>query len=355
MLKNRKNTKVVTIGNVAIGGGNPIAIQSMTNTDTRNVKATVAQILALENTGCEIVRVAVPDQEAANAIKGIKKSIQLPLVADIHFDYKLALTAMENGVDKLRINPGNIGSEKGVMEIVAMATERHIPIRIGVNAGSLEKEILEKNQGQATAKGMVESAKKHIHLLEDAGFDNIVVSMKASDVRLTIESCELFAGEFNYPLHLGITEAGILRTSAVKSAMGIGYLLLNGIGDTIRVSVTGDPLEEIDVARDILKTIGLYKGKKGMVEIISCPTCGRTEIDLIGIANQMNERLLHVEKNITVAVMGCIVNGPGEGKAADIGIAGGKNKAVLFKKGEIIRSLKEDEIISVLMEEIEKM
>jgi len=355
MLKNRKNTKTVTIGNVAIGGGNPIAIQSMTNSDTRNVKATIAQIQALENAGCEIVRVAVPDQEAANAIKGIRKGIQLPLVADIHFDYKLALTAMDNGVDKLRINPGNIGSEKGVREIVAMATERQIPIRIGVNAGSLEKEILEKNQGQVTAKGMVESAKKHIQLLEEAGFDNIVVSMKASDVRLTIESYELFAGEFNYPLHLGITEAGILRTSAVKSAMGIGYLLLNGIGDTMRVSVTGDPLEEIDVARDILKTIGLYEGKKGMVEVISCPTCGRTEIDLIGIANQMNERLRHVEKNITVAVMGCIVNGPGEGKAADIGIAGGKNKAVLFKKGEIIRSLKEDEIISALMEEIEKM
>ncbi|MBK5243568.1 MAG: flavodoxin-dependent (E)-4-hydroxy-3-methylbut-2-enyl-diphosphate synthase [Eubacteriaceae bacterium] len=354
-MKNRKNTKVVTIGNVTIGGETPIAIQSMTNTDTRNVKATIAQIQALENAGCEIVRVAVPDQEAANAIKEIKKGIQLPLVADIHFDYKLALTAMENGVDKLRINPGNIGSEKGVREIIAMATERHIPIRIGVNAGSLEKEILEKNQGQATAKGMVESAKKHIQLLEDAGFDNIVVSMKASDVRLTIEAYELFAGEYHYPLHLGITEAGILRTSAVKSAIGIGYLLLNGIGDTMRVSVTGDPLEEIDVARDILKTIGLYEGKKGMVEVISCPTCGRTEIDLIGIANQMNERLLHVEKNITVAVMGCIVNGPGEGKAADIGIAGGKNKAVLFKKGEIIRSLKEDEIISVLMEEIEKM
>lgn len=355
MLKNRKNTKAVTIGNMVIGGGNPIVIQSMTNTDTRNVEATVAQIQMLENAGCEIIRVAVPDQAAANAIKAIRKNIQIPLVADIHFDYKLALTAMENGVDKLRINPGNIGSEKGVREIVAMATERQIPIRIGVNAGSLEKEILEKNQGQATSEGMVSSAKKHIQLLEDAGFDNIVVSMKASDVRLTIESYELFAREYNYPLHLGITEAGILRTSAVKSAMGIGYLLLNGLGDTIRVSVTGDPAEEIDVARDILKTIGLYKGKKGMVEIISCPTCGRTEIDLIGIAKEMNERLRHVEKNITVAVMGCIVNGPGEGKAADIGIAGGKNKAVLFKKGEIIRSLKEDEIITVLMAEIEKM
>ena len=355
MLETRKITRIVHIGNVAIGGSNPIAIQSMTNTDTRNVKATIAQIGDLEAAGCEIVRVAVPDQAAANAIAGIRKGIELPLVADIHFDYKLALTAMENGVDKLRINPGNIGCEKGVREIVAMAIERSIPIRIGVNAGSLEKEILEKNQGQATPEGMVESAQKHIHLLEDAGFDNIVVSMKASDVRLTIESYENFAKEYDYPVHLGITEAGILRTSAVKSAMGIGYLLLNGIGDTIRVSVTGDPVEEIEVARDILKTIGLYEGKKGMVEIISCPTCGRTEIDLIGIAEEINEQLRSVEKNIKVAVMGCIVNGPGEGKSADIGIAGGKNKAVLFKKGEIIRSLKEDEIIKVLMAEIEKM
>jgi len=354
-LENRKNTKVVTIGKLAIGGGNPIAIQSMTNTDTRNVAATVLQIKLLEAAGCEIVRVAIPDQEAAYAIKGIRQGIKIPLVADIHFDYQLALTAMANGVDKLRINPGNIGSEKGIREIVAMATEREIPIRIGVNAGSLEKEILAKNNGQATSKGMVESAKKHIQLLEDAGFENIVVSMKASDVRLTIESYELFAKEYHYPLHLGITEAGILRTSAVKSSIGIGYLLLNGLGDTLRVSVTGDPVEEIDVARDILKTIGLYEGKKGSVEIISCPTCGRTEIDLISIAKEMNERLKNVEKNITVAVMGCIVNGPGEGRAADIGIAGGRNKAVLFKKGEIIRSLKEDEIIRVLMAEIEKM
>ncbi|MGV8906827.1 MAG: flavodoxin-dependent (E)-4-hydroxy-3-methylbut-2-enyl-diphosphate synthase [Acetobacterium sp.] len=354
-MEKRKKTKAVHIGNRVIGGGNPIAIQSMTNTDTRNVAATILQIENLEAAGCEIVRVAIPDQEAANAIKGIRAGIHIPLVADIHFDYKLALTAMANGIDKLRINPGNIGSEKGIREIVAMATDRKIPIRIGVNAGSLEKEILEKNSGQATATGMVESAKKHIQLLEDAGFENIVVSMKASDVRLTIESYELFAKEYHYPLHLGITEAGILRTSAVKSAMGIGYLLLNGLGDTLRVSVTGDPVEEIDVARDILKTIGLYEGKKGMVEIISCPTCGRTEIDLIGIAKEMNERLKNVEKNITVAVMGCIVNGPGEGRAADIGIAGGRNKAVLFKKGEIIRSLKEDDIITVLMAEIEKM
>jgi len=354
-LEKRRKTKVVQIGSVAIGGENPIAIQSMTNTDTRNIESTISQIIGLEISGCDIVRVAVPDQKAANAIAEIKKGIHIPLVADIHFDYKLALTAMENGIDKLRINPGNIGSAKGVREIVAMATERKIPIRIGVNAGSLEKEILAKNNGAATPEGMVESAKKHIQLLEEEGFDNIVVSMKASDVRFTIASYESFAKEYDYPLHLGITEAGILRSSAVKSAMGIGYLLLNGLGDTLRVSITGDPLEEIEVARDILSAIGRYEGKRKKVEVISCPTCGRTEIDLIGIATEINERLRGVDKNIKVAVMGCIVNGPGEGRAADIGIAGGKNKAVLFKKGEIIRSLKEDEIISVLMEEINKM
>jgi (E)-4-hydroxy-3-methylbut-2-enyl-diphosphate synthase len=354
-VKNRKETRVVNIGSVAIGGKHPIAIQSMTNTDTRNVAATVDQINGLAAAGCEIIRVAVPDETAANAIVGIRSSITIPLVADIHFDYRLALMAMENGVDKLRINPGNIGSEKGIREIVAMANERNIPIRIGVNAGSLEKEILAKNDDQVTPEGMVESAETHIHLLEEAGFDNIVVSMKASDVRFTIESYEQFSEKYDYPLHLGITEAGILRSSAVKSAMGIGYLLLNGLGDTLRVSITGDPLEEIDVARDILRGIGLYEGRRPRVEVISCPTCGRTEIDLIGIAQEINEQLRFVEKDIRVAVMGCIVNGPGEGKAADIGIAGGKNRAVLFKKGEIIKSITEAEIISVLMEEIEKM
>ena len=354
-MKERKKTRVVHIGQVAIGGNNPIAIQSMTNTDTRNVTATVDQINGLAAAGCEIIRVAVPDETAAKAIAGIKSGIAIPLVADIHFDYKLALMAMENGVDKLRINPGNIGSEKGIREIVAMANERGIPIRIGVNAGSLEKEILEKNHGQVTPDGMVESAEKHIHLLEEAGFDNMVISMKASDVRFTIESYEQFSEKYDYPLHLGITEAGILRSSAVKSAMGIGYLLLNGLGDTLRVSITGDPLEEIDVARDILRGIGLYTGRRPRVEVISCPTCGRTEIDLIGIAQEIDAQLRFVEKDIKVAVMGCIVNGPGEGKAADIGIAGGKNKAVLFKKGEIIRSIAEDEIIAVLMAEIEKM
>lgn len=354
-MKIRKKTRLVKIGDVAIGGESPIAIQSMTNTDTRDIEATTAQINRLEAAGCEIVRVAVPDEAAAMALTEIKRGINIPLVADIHFDYRLALSAMENGVDKLRINPGNIGSEQGIREIVAMATERDIPIRIGVNAGSLEKEILAKNGGQVTPAGMVSSAQRHIQILEDAGFDNIVVSMKASDVRFTIESYEQFSRNYNYPLHLGITEAGILRSSAVKSALGIGYLLLNGLGDTLRVSITGDPLEEIDVARDILRSIGLYTGRRPRVEVISCPTCGRTEIDLIGIAEEVDRQLRTVEKDIKVAVMGCIVNGPGEGKAADIGIAGGKNKAVLFKKGEIIRSITEDQIISVLMEEIEKM
>lgn len=354
-MKKRKQTRVVKIGATAIGGENPIAIQSMTNTDTRNSEATIVQINNLAAAGCEIVRVAVPDEVAAKAIADIRKRINIPLVADIHFDYQLALTAIENGVDKLRINPGNIGSEKGIREIVAMATERGIPIRIGVNAGSLEKEILAKNGGQATPAGMVASAQRHIRILEDAGFDNIVVSMKASDVRFTISSYEQFSEHYDYPLHLGITEAGILRSSAVKSAMGIGYLLLSGLGDTLRVSITGDPLEEIDVARDILRGIGLYTGRRPQVEVISCPTCGRTEIDLIGIAQEIDRQLRNVEKDLRVAVMGCIVNGPGEGKAADIGIAGGKNKAVLFKKGEIIKSIAEAEIISVLMEEIEKM
>jgi (E)-4-hydroxy-3-methylbut-2-enyl-diphosphate synthase len=354
-VKNRKKTKVVQIGSVFIGGDYPIAIQSMTNTDTRNASSTIAQINELEAVGCEIVRVAVPDEVAARAITNIRKAISIPMVADIHFDYKLALMAMANGVDKLRINPGNIGSEKGIREIVAMANERKVPIRIGVNAGSLEKDILDKHEGYPKPEGMVESARRHIHILEDAGFENIVVSMKASDVRFTIESYELFSDEFSYPLHLGITEAGILRRSAVKSALGIGHLLLNGLGDTLRVSITGDPLEEIEVARDILSSIGLYEGRKPRAEVISCPTCGRTEIDLIGIANEINLKLRNVEKEIKVAVMGCVVNGPGEGRAADIGIAGGKNKAVLFKKGQIVKSLKEDEIISVLMEEIEKM
>jgi (E)-4-hydroxy-3-methylbut-2-enyl-diphosphate synthase len=354
MFKKRKKTRVVKIGDLNIGGNNPIAIQSMTNTDTRDVQATINQINQLEEAGCEIVRVAVPDMEAAEAIKEIARNCKLPLVADIHFDYQLALKSMENGIDKLRINPGNIGSKQKVQEIVAMAKDLNIPIRIGVNAGSFDKEMFEKNNG-ITPKGLVESAKQHIHLLEENNFDNMVISMKSSDVRFTIEAYELFAQEYDYPVHLGITEAGILSTSAVKSSVGLGYLLLSGIGDTLRVSITGDPVEEIAVGRNILKSIGLYQGKKGQVEVISCPTCGRTEIDLIHIAEEMNQKLQYVEKKIKVAVMGCIVNGPGEGKAADIGIAGGKNKAVLFKKGKIIRTIKEEDIITELMKEIEKM
>ncbi|MEG0494767.1 MAG: flavodoxin-dependent (E)-4-hydroxy-3-methylbut-2-enyl-diphosphate synthase [Eubacterium sp.] len=351
---NRRKTKVVSIGDRLIGGDNPVLIQSMTNTDTRDVQATIEQIKRLEDAGCDIVRVAVPDKEAAEAIRNIKKGIEIPLVADIHFNYELALLAIKGGVDKLRINPGNIGDKNKVRQVVEAAKARDIAIRIGVNAGSLEKELLEK-YGHPTPEAMVKSAEKHIAYLQEFNFDNIVVSMKSSDVRFTIEAYELFSKKYDYPLHLGITEAGILRTSAVKSSIGLGHLLLSGIGDTIRVSITGDPIDEIYVAKDILKSIGLYKGRKKMVEVVSCPTCGRTEIDLIGIAEEMNMRLRHVEKDIKVAVMGCVVNGPGEGREADIGIAGGKGKGVLFKKGEIFKTVEENEIINALMQEIEKM
>lgn len=352
-MRERRETKSIKIGNLSVGGNNPIAIQSMTTTDTRDVAATILQIHELEQAGCEIVRLAVPDEPAARALATIKKSIAIPLVADIHFDYRLALLAMEQGVDKLRINPGNIGSKAKVKEIVAMASERSIPIRIGVNAGSLEEDILAKYKGLPTAAGMVESAEKHIKILEDLAFDQMLVSLKASDVRLSIAAYEAFSKKYDYPLHLGITEAGLLRSSTVKSSVGLGYLLLNGIGDTIRISVTGDPIDEIAVARELLSSIGLDHRKR--VKIIACPTCGRTEIDLIGIATAVDLALSKVEKDIVVAVMGCIVNGLGEGKQADIGIAGGKNKAVLFKKGQIIRTIAETEIISELMREIEKM
>ena len=350
----RKKTRVVTIGNRCIGGDHPVLIQSMTNTDTRDAMETVKQIKRLEMAGCEIVRVAVPDMTAAKAIAEIKSHIEIPLVADIHFNHELALEAIRGGVDKLRINPGNIGSKEKVREVVAAAKDRGIPIRIGVNAGSLEKELLEK-YGKPTPEAMVESAEKHIAYLEEFRFEDIVVSMKASDVRFTIDAYRLFAEKHDYPLHLGITEAGVLRTSSVKSGIGIGYMLLSGLGDTIRVSITGDPVDEVYVAKDILKSIGMYEAEDGMVEVVSCPTCGRTEIDLIGIAEEMNERLRSVKKNLKVAVMGCVVNGPGEGREADIGIAGGKGKGVLFKKGEIFKTVREDEIIDALMEEIEKM
>ena len=351
---NRRKTRTVNVGGRVIGGDNPVLIQSMTNTDTRDVQATVAQIKRLELAGCDIVRAAVPDMAAAKAIAEIKKRIAIPLVADIHFNHELALEAIRGGVDKLRINPGNIGDKNKVCEVVAAARDAGIPIRIGVNAGSLEKALLEK-YGRPTPEAMVESAEKHIAYLEAFNFEDIVVSMKASDVRFTIDAYRLFARKHDYPLHLGITEAGVLRTSSVKSGIGIGYMLLSGIGDTIRVSITGDPVDEVYVAKDILKSIGLYDSAEGMVEVVSCPTCGRTEIDLIGIAQEMNDRLRSVKKNLKVAVMGCVVNGPGEGREADIGVAGGKGRGVLFKKGEVFKTVQEDEIVDALMAEIEKM
>ncbi len=344
-------TKIINIGGVAIGGGNPIAIQSMTNTDTRDVEATVNQIKQLEEAGCEIVRVAVPDMEAAEAIKSIKNKINLPLVADIHFDYRLALKALSNGIDKLRINPGNIGDEQRIKEVVTLARQRKVPIRIGVNSGSLEKEFIE-SYGKVTAQGLVESALKHISILEKYDFDNIVVSIKSSNVPLSIEAHKLLASKTNYPIHLGITESGTLWSGSIKSAVGIGAILAQGIGDTIRVSLTGNPVEEIKCAKEILKDLEL---RKFGIEFISCPTCGRTEIDLISIANEIEKRCSNINKNIKVAVMGCAVNGPGEAKEADIGIAGGKGYGLIFKKGEILKKVKEEYLIDTLMEEIEKI
>jgi len=351
---NRKQTREVQIGSKMIGNQHPVLIQSMTNTDTRDVQATIAQIKALEAAGCDIVRVAVLDLEAAKAIKAIKEGITIPIVADIHFDYQLALQAIESGVDKLRINPGNIGDLDKVKAVAEAAKAKKIPIRIGVNGGSLDPVLLEK-YGHPTAEAMVESAKMHIQYLEAVGFYDIVVSMKSSDVQLTIDACTLFAETYDYPLHLGVTEAGVLESATVKSSIGLGYLLLNGIGDTIRVSITGDPVEEVRVGREILAAIGLLHSEKQHPTLISCPTCGRTQIDLIGIAQEVNERLKNVHKEVTVAVMGCIVNGPGEGREADIGIAGGKGRGVLFKKGKIFKTVKEAEIVDALMAEIEKL
>jgi len=347
----RKSTKTVFIGNVPIGGKHPIAIQSMCNTDTRNVIETVKQIHDLEKVGCEIIRVAVPDMEAANAIREIKNQIHIPLVADIHFDYRLALTCIQNGIDKLRINPGNIGGKEKVKEVVKAAKERGIPIRIGVNAGSLEKSLLEK-YGGVTAEALVESAQTHINILEELDFYDIVVSIKASNVILSLKAYEELSKIMNYPLHIGITEAGTIRSGTIKSAVGIGAILSRGIGDTIRVSLTGDPIEEIRCAKEILKALGL---RSFGVEFISCPTCGRTEIDLISLANEVEKRCTDMNKNIKIAVMGCVVNGPGEAREADIGIAGGKGVGLIFKKGEIIKKVPEDQLLEVLLEEIDKL
>ena len=346
----RNETKVIQIGTVKIGGGNPVAIQSMTNTKTEDVAATVAQILTLEKAGCEIIRCAVPTMEAAQALKEIKKQIHIPLVADIHFDYRLAIAAIENGADKIRINPGNIGSEDRVRAVVEKAKEYHIPIRVGVNSGSLEKELVEKYHG-VTAEGIVESALDKVHMIENMGYDNLVVSIKSSDVLMCARAHELISEQCIYPLHVGITESGTLYSGNLKSAVGIGIILYQGIGDTIRVSLTGDPLEEIKSAKRILKTLGL---RKGGIEVVSCPTCGRTKIDLIGLANQVETMAGEFpDLDIKVAVMGCVVNGPGEAKEADIGIAGGIREGLLIKKGEIIKKVKEEELLSVLRDELE--
>lgn len=344
----RTRTKVVKIGNRLIGGGNPILIQSMTNTKTEQVEATVAQIRALEAAGCDIIRCAVPTMEAAEALKEIRKRISIPLVADIHFDYKLALAAIRHGADKIRINPGNIGSRERVRAVTEAAKERNIPIRVGVNSGSLEKELLEK-YGGVTAEGLVESALNQAALIEDMGYDNLVISIKASDVMMCARAHELIASRTDHPLHVGITEAGILYSGNIKSAVGLGIILYQGIGDTIRVSLTGDPLEEVKSAKRILKTLGL---RKGGIEVVSCPTCGRTQIDLIGLANQVETMVQEIPLDIKVAVMGCVVNGPGEAREADIGIAGGKGVGLLIKKGEIVRKVPEGELVEALREEL---
>ena len=344
----REETKVVQIGNCKIGGGNPIAIQSMTNTKTEDVEATVAQILALEAAGCDIIRCAVPTMEAAEALTEIKKRIHTPLVADIHFDYRLAIAAIEHGADKIRINPGNIGDVSRVREVVEKAKEYNVPIRVGVNSGSLEKHLVEK-YGGVTAEGIVESALDKVRMIEEMGYDNLVVSIKSSDVMMCVKAHELIAEQCPYPLHVGITESGTILSGNIKSSVGLGIILYEGIGDTIRVSLTGDPLEEIKSAKLILKTLGL---RKGGIEVVSCPTCGRTKIDLIGLANQVENMVADIPLDIKVAVMGCVVNGPGEAKEADIGIAGGIGEGLLIKKGEIVKKVKEEELLDTLRNEL---
>ena len=341
-------TKTVKIGDRVIGGENPILIQSMTNTKTEDVKATVDQINRLAVAGCDIIRCAVPTMEAAEALKQIKEQISIPLVADIHFDYRLAIAAMENGADKIRINPGNIGSDERIQAVIDVAAKRNIPIRVGVNSGSLEKHLVEKYHG-VTAEGLVESALDKVHLIERFGYDNLVISIKSSDVLMCVKAHELLADQTDHPLHVGITEAGTIISGNIKSAIGLGLILHQGIGDTIRVSLTGDPLEEIKSAKLILKTLGL---RKGGIEVVSCPTCGRTQIDLIGLANQVENMVADIPLDIKVAVMGCVVNGPGEAKEADIGIAGGKGEGLLIRHGEIIKKVPEDQLLPALREEL---
>ena len=345
----RTKAKVIRIGDRCIGGDYPIAIQSMCNTKTEDVKATVAQILALEAAGCEIIRVAVPTMEAAEAITEIKKQIHIPLVADIHFDYRLAIAAIEHGVDKIRINPGNIGSVDRVKAVVDKAKAYHVPIRVGVNSGSLEKDLIAKYGGHVTAEGIVESALDKVHLIEDLGYDQMVISIKSSDVMMCVKAHELIAAKTDYPLHVGITESGTLISGNIKSAVGLGIMLNEAVGHTIRVSLTGDPLEEIKSAKLILKTLGL---RKGGIEVVSCPTCGRTRIDLIGLANKVETMVQDIPLDIKVAVMGCVVNGPGEAKEADIGIAGGVGVGLLIKDGEIVKKVPEDQLLDTLREEL---
>lgn len=347
----RKQTKIVNIGNLKIGGNHNIVIQSMCNTDTRDVKSTVNQILELEKAGCEMVRVAIPDMVAAEAVREIKKSIHIPLVADIHFDYQLALKVMDLGIDKVRINPGNIGEEKRIQAVVEKAKQKQIPIRIGVNSGSLEKDLIQK-YGGVTPEGLVESALRHVSILEKYQFYDIVISIKASNVPFSVKAYALLSEKVDYPLHLGITEAGTIYSGSIKSAVGIGAILLNGIGDTIRVSLTGNPVEEIRAAKEILKSVGMLQSG---IELISCPTCGRTQIDLISIANEVEKRCQNINKKLKVAVMGCAVNGPGEARDADIGIAGGKGECLIFKKGEIVKKIPEHQAVELLINEIEMM
>ena len=347
----RNDTKVIHIGDRVIGGGNPILIQSMCNTKTEDVKATVEQILALEHAGCDIIRVAVPTMEAAAALTEIKRQIHIPLVADIHFDYRLAIAAIECGADKIRINPGNIGSRERIQAVVDKAKEYGVPIRVGVNSGSLEKPLVEK-YGGVTAEGLVESALDKVALIEQMGYDNLVISIKSSDVMMCVKAHELIAKKTHYPLHVGITEAGTVIAGNIKSAVGLGLILSQGIGDTIRVSLTGSPLEEIKSAKLILKTLGL---RRGGVEVVSCPTCGRTQIDLIGLANQVETLVQGYPLDIKVAVMGCVVNGPGEAKEAALGVAGGIGEGLLIRKGEIVKKLPESELLPALKAELDRM
>ena len=341
-------SKIVRIGNRVIGGGNPILIQSMTNTKTEDVAATVDQINRLAAVGCDIIRCAVPTMEAAEALKEIKKQVSIPVVADIHFDYRLAIAAMENGADKIRINPGNIGSAERVKAVVDVAKERNVPIRVGVNSGSLEKELVAKYHG-VTAEGIVESALDKVKWIEDMGYDNLVISIKSSDVMMCVKAHELIAKQTEHPLHVGITESGTIISGNIKSSIGLGLILNQGIGDTIRVSLTGDPLEEIKSAKLILRTLGL---RKGGIEVVSCPTCGRTQIDLIGLANKVENMVADIPLDIKVAVMGCVVNGPGEAKEADIGIAGGIGEGLLIKHGEIVKKVPEAELLETLRSEL---